>query len=175
MEAPQIGVVSSGQSWHDSISYPTPSYIVILKEDSVTDNFPRPRPNLIAVFSALFLALLSCQGLGDMILILGYWLEDSPRDPSSLLGEGLPMLMILPMPFLAALFVTYGVLRRRKWSYWPMIVCMTIATAASIFIFVRSELRSIEWLIIALGCAIAVWQFLKNPSIRRWLNVSASD
>jgi len=141
----------------------------------VSDNLERPRPNLIAVFSALFLALLSCQGLGDMILVVGYWLEASPGDPSSLLGEGLPMLMILPMPFVAALIVTYGVLRRRQWSYWPMIVCLAIATAAALFIFVRSELRSIEWLIIALGCAIAVWQFLKNPSIRRSLNVSASD
>lgn len=138
----------------------------------MSDNTLRPRPNIIAVVSALFLALLSCQGLGDVFLILGLWVTDTPRDPSSLLGDGLPMLLILPMPFLGALFVTYGVLRRRQWSYWPMVVCMVIATAASIFIFVRSELRSIEWLIIALSSAIAVWQFLKNPDIRRWLNVT---
>lgn len=140
----------------------------------MSDNSLRPRPNIIAIVSALFLALLSCQGLGDVFLILGLWVTDTPRDVGAVMGDGIPMLLILPIPFVGALIAAYGVLRRRQWSYWPMVVFMVIATAASIFIFVRSDLQSFEWLIIALSSAIAVWQFLKNPDIRRWLNVTSA-
>lgn len=135
----------------------------------------RPKSNLIAAVSAIFLALLSCLGLGAILLVFVMWLTDGSRSLSDFLSDVLPSLLLVSLPVAAGLIVAFGVFRHRPWAYWPMVIFLVLTTAASTFIFLLSGLRSIGYLIFALSSAIAVWQFLKNPSIRRSLNVSASD